>query len=255
MPRVKRSGDPDGVEAEAPLKPSTGGGSGSFLVRADDGNRYWCKTLNNLQHPRVPLNEQIVGRLGLLIGAPVCRPQLVRISPALVGWEFRPGSGRLLEEGWAHGSLAVDPALETRDIQMNRARDENPRRQAGIYALHDWTGGSDSQWLMEGADGMFHSHDHGHYLPGGPGWTIASLQASAAATFELPTPPTGLDAAELERLADALNAVTEQEIVEVVSKLPAAWPVQDDELEALVDFVNDRRQAVAQRLRALVPAV
>jgi hypothetical protein len=31
--------------------------------------------------------------------------------------------------------------------------------------------------------------------------------------------------------------------------------VQDDELEALVDFVHDRRQSVAERLRALVPAV
>jgi hypothetical protein len=54
---------------------SQGGGSGSFLIRANDGERYWCKTLNNLQNePRVPANEQLVARLGLLIGAPCARP-------------------------------------------------------------------------------------------------------------------------------------------------------------------------------------
>lgn len=38
----------------APLQQSKHGSSGSFLVLADDRNRYWCKTLNNLQSPRVP---------------------------------------------------------------------------------------------------------------------------------------------------------------------------------------------------------
>jgi hypothetical protein len=245
----------DGVVADAPLKPSTAGSSGSFLVLADDKNRYWCKTLNNLQDPRVPVNEQVVARLGVLIGAPVCEPQFVRMQGAVVGWEFRPGSGRRVEEGWAHGSLAVDPCVEIHDVATNRASDDNARRHAGIYALYDWTAGANGQWLMAGDDSTFHSHDHGHYFPGGPAWTVATLQASAASSFALPVPPTGLDETELERLAYRLDALTEQEIAGVMSNLPAEWPVRDEELEALIDFIYGRRQDVAQRLRALVPEV
>jgi hypothetical protein len=255
LPRVRREPQ-GGVEAVAPLQPSSAGSSGSFLIRADDGNRYWCKSLNNLQNePRVPVNEQLVARLGLLIGAPVCRPELVYIPAALVGWEIRPGSGRLLEEGWAHGSQAVDLVVETRDISANRGADDNRRRQAGIYALHDWCGGSDSQWLMAGPESEFHSHDHGHYFPGGPAWTIASLQGAAGTSYAIPTPPAGLDATELQQLAAQLEVVSEQDIATVASKIPAGWAVQDDELEALVDFIYDRRPQVAQRLRNLAGAV
>jgi hypothetical protein len=248
LPKVIRH-EPAGVTAVTPLVKSTAGGSGSFLALADDGSRYWCKTLNNCQHERVPTNEQVVARLGLLIGAPVCWPELVRIPAALVGWEFRPG--RVLEEGWAHGSLAVQPAVEAHDL-MNRALDDNARRHAGVYALFDWLGGSDPQWLTVGTDLEYHSHDHGHYFPGGPAWTTGSLQQEAATPFVLGQPTTGLDASELERLAVAVEAVSEEEVLSVMAKVPADWPVTDEELEALADFVLDRRSSVAGRLRSYV---
>lgn len=67
------------MTAVAALRQCNAGGSGSFLLLAEDGHRYWCKAINNFQSQRVPVNEQIVARLGHLIGAPVCDPQLVRI--------------------------------------------------------------------------------------------------------------------------------------------------------------------------------
>jgi hypothetical protein len=69
-----------------------------------------------------------------------------------------------LEEGWAHGSRAIDLVIETRDISLSRTTDDNARRQAGLYALHDWCCGQDAQWLMAGPESEFHSHDHGFYL-------------------------------------------------------------------------------------------
>jgi len=228
---------------------STAGGSASFLVLADDGVRYWCKTLNNCQHERVPANEQVVARLGGLINAPVCHPELVWIPPDLAGWEFRPG--RTLEERWAHGSLALEPVVEAHDL-MNRALDDNARRHAGIYALFDWLGGSDPQWLMVGTDAEYYSHDHGHYFPGGPAWTPDTLRQAASDAFVLGNPTNDLDGAELERLASAIEAVTEEEVVVVMQKVPTDWPVTDAELEALADFVLDRRASVAGRLRSYI---
>ena len=62
------------VDAEryviAPLLKSSVGGSGAFLGHADDQRRYWIKPLlNSDQGTRVPITEQIVGRVGALIGA------------------------------------------------------------------------------------------------------------------------------------------------------------------------------------------
>jgi hypothetical protein len=105
MPRVTRPAQPGGVTAILPLRQSNAGGSGSFLVRADDDARYWCKTLNNPQNPRVPINEEIAARVGVLARIAVCEPMLVYMPEDLAGWEFRQGHS--VEVGWAHGSSPV----------------------------------------------------------------------------------------------------------------------------------------------------
>jgi hypothetical protein len=233
-----------------PLRTSLAGGSGSFLLLADDDQRYWCKTLNNFQGERVPITEQIVARLATLIGAPACACTLVDVS-ALAGWEFKQGSGRLIEPGWAHGSLAVDPAIETRALD-HRNDDDNRRRHAGIHALCDWLAGGDLQWLRAvDQENAYYSHDHGFYLTG-PAWTEATLAAARDAPFASSLATERLDRDELGRLAGALEAITRQEIESELSKLPAEWPVSDQELEAVVDFALARREPVATRLRGLV---
>jgi hypothetical protein len=248
------SEDADGVRTErvqavAPLQQSNAGGSGSFLVRADDGRRYWCKVLNNTQgSPMVPVNEQLVGWLGTFLGVAVCEPRLVEIPEALVGWEFRPG--HRLEAGWAHGGLAVDGAIETHALER-RTSDDNSVRHAGFYALHDWLGGADPQWLYApGDDNRYYSHDHGHYF-WGPAWTPATLTVNAATPTPLGVASAGLDSAEIERLADRLDAVSEQEIVDALPKFPDDWPIGQSEIEAIVDFAVQRCPQVAQRTRSL----
>lgn len=252
IPRVPvvRSSNVDGVAATMPLRASTAGGSGSFLVLADDGQRYWCKTLNNFQSTRVPITEQVVGRLASLVGAPACEVALVRVD-AIAGWEFRPGSGRLVEAGWAHGSVAVDPAMETRMLE-HRSDDDNRRRHCGIYALCDWLAGADIQWLYGVAeDNAYYSHDHGFYLTG-PDWTETSLGVSREAPLPLSVPSAQLDHDEIIRLADVLEELERTAIDAELSRLPPGWPVTDHELDVLGEFVDHRRGSVAARLRALV---
>lgn len=254
MAEVVRGSEPEGVRAIAALQQSSAGGSGSFLIRGDDGGRYWCKALNNPQHPRVPINEQVVARLGELIGAAVCSPALVYISEDLArsGWEFRPGVQ--LERGWVHGSRAVDGVIETYSLD-HRGDDDNAVRHASFYALHDWLAGSDPQWLIAGGEqNRYYSHDHGHYFaPTGPAWTADALRQHVADTFTLPFDPAGLDDSELQRLAAALDALSRQDIAVSLAKLPTDWPIEDHELDALLEFVDLRRSPVAQRLRGLLP--
>lgn len=249
MTPVNRLRETQGIAAVLPLRASTGGSAGSFLLAADDGRRYWCKTLNNLQSPRVPITEQIVARLGRLIEAPVCEPELVLLD-GVEGFEFRPG--HRVEPGWAHGSLAVDPALEVRELR-DRSDDDNRRRHAGLFALHDWLAGDDAQWLYDtAADNAYFSHDHGFYLTG-PDWTEISLGQQIGADFSLTVDPAGLDPGELTRLAERLEALNKDEIEAEISSLPAGWPVGEGELQAVADFADARRGSVAQRLRRHLP--
>jgi len=242
----------DHVTAVLPLKQSTAGGSGAFLVRADDGRRYWCKAANNGQSARVPVNEQIVARLARLVGVEVCEPCLVRIPDDLVGWEFRPGLQ--LEAGWAHGSLAVKDAIETRTL-AHRGDDDNARRQAGFFVVFDWLHGGDAQWLYSTSESnAYYQHDNGHYFPNPPEWTPALLQAAVGQPNPLGNDSAGLDPDELNRLADALEALSREEITEALankSNISAIWRVDETDVEAVIDFAYARRPEVAARTRAL----
>ncbi len=129
---LARATEPTCPTAVAALKQSSSGGSGAFLVRSDDERRYWCKVLNNPQDPRVPINQQLVGRLGKWLGSAVCEASPVRIPSDLLGWEFR--QGRKLEQGIAHGSRALEHAVETRQPGHTH-EDENAERQTSLRVL------------------------------------------------------------------------------------------------------------------------
>ena len=234
----------------APLKRSSAGGSGAFLAVASDGRQYWVKPQNNGQGVRVPVTEQIIGRIGLLIGAPTCATHTVEIPPDLAGWEFRPGLR--LEAGIAHASLAVPDAVETREI-ARRGENSNATRHVGIIALYDLCWGGDPQWLTSTSrEYEYFSHDHGWYLPPeGPNWTEADMTTSLDVPHEFQDPlgGAGLDRTAITAIAARLDGITQANIVGVLSRIPRAWSVSDAELEAAGHFVLHRAPLVADRLR------
>jgi hypothetical protein len=242
---------PEGLTMIAPLQPSEGGSSGSFAARLSDGLRWYVKPLNNYQAEIVCVNEYVLGSLGRLIGAPVCEVAIVQITETHAGWGFKNGGPRVLESGLASASKAIPSSREERAL-IHRARDDNRRRQVGVYAMYDWCWGGDDQWLYDGAaDEALHSHDHGHYLPGGPTWSIASLAAVRDEPHVLGIAPDGLDPATIANVADNLDAVTRETIAQVLRRVPTSWPTTDTDLEALGAFLEVRAKPVATRLRTL----
>lgn len=178
---------------------SSDGGSSPFRGLTGDGN-FWVKPLNNTQSPHVTINEFVIARLGQLVGAPVCEVQVIRIRPELVGQPFC--AARQLEEGLACGSRDVPYVNPKRSLE-HRPEDDNRRRHAGVYALYDWCWGADDQWLYESVrENRLHSHDHGHFLPGGPDWTIPQLESCVDEPHQLAGDPSGLDVDALDRYAD-----------------------------------------------------
>lgn len=239
------------ISLVAPLKPSTQGGSGSFLGLASDGQRYWIKTTNNFQHPQVPVSEQIVGRVGTLLGVAVCPVKSVEITDdvAKARWEIRPGAGRFLEKGTAHASLEVVDCYETRQFEK-RDQDNNASRHVGLLALYDLCWGSDVQWLVASTqEYAYHGHDHGHFMSG-PGWTVAGLLDALDKPHEQGDNGANLNKDAITTIANKLDGLTQDLLVESLSKIPSTLPVSDAELETAGHFVLHRASTVASRIRA-----
>ena len=247
--RVAAPSDPPVIVL--PLHPSPRGGSGTFLAVDNEDREWWVKPLNNAQSERVVVTESIVGAAGRLIGAPVCETAIVHIPKELEGWEFRPG--RTLESGFAHASLAVEAAVEDRQLR-SRDDDDNRINHVGVLALYDWCWGGDPQWLYSTADeNRIFSHDHGWYLPEvGSGWTEQALVHRVDEPHEFNGPTTLLDQGETSRLARRLRSLTRADLCGILCNLPYEWPVTDSELECVGWFLERRAHPVARRLQASI---
>lgn len=242
------------IVAEVPLQQSPRGSSGTFLAKCSDGRRWWVKPSNTPQAGRVLVTEQIVGRAGALIAAPVCEVAVVRVPNELVGWEARPGLH--LEAGLSHGSLHVGDSVEERKKALvHRDRDDNAARLAGVFAIFDWCWGGDLQCLYaEYEDRKAFSHDHGWFLPeAGPTWSVASLMARVDEPHSLQMPTDGLARAEFLRLAAALRNIDRASLASVLREIPVEWAVPDADLETVGYFLEKRAPLVADRLEVLAP--
>ena len=229
------------------------GGSRPLQALGVDGKLYWVKLITNEQGPLVLVSEQIVGRCGALIGAPTCRVKLVEIPESLAGVI----SGIEVGPGLAHGSLDVPHTVNQRRL-VHRADDDNPRRHAGLFALHDWCWGQDSQWLFALSDeNKTYSHDHGHFFPGGPNWQRHPDRIRASVDephlLQAPHGATGLAPTAVRECAEALKAVTGCDLAKILSAIPREWPVENAELELLGFFLERRAQQVAARMLSLLP--
>ncbi len=251
-----RRGDEALITATAPLrKAQPPAGTKPVLVLADDGQRYWLKAINNPQRPNIPAVEQIVGRCGALIGAPVASVALVTIPEELAGYPLYPGVA--LEAGIAHGSLDVVSAQSIWSLD-HVERDDNRSRYSGLIALYDWCWGGDPQWLYqtgtkpnqtETFDYEYYSHDHGEYLLSREEWSLDTILPKVDEPHLLPRYPAPSMLLDSSGLAERITAVTHGQLVEVLSAIPSSWPVSDAQLELIGFFLERRRDAVAARVQ------
>jgi hypothetical protein len=226
-----------------------GGGSGSFRGLGSDAKEYFVKPPNQLQGGYVLASEFVVGQIGQVVGVAVCQSKLITIPADLAGHEFRPG--HQLAEGIGHASASVVDAQEVRGVPTRRTDDDNARRHAGLAALFDLCWGADEQYLHAVTDDWrIYSHDHGHYLPGGPTWTADLLRAQVATPHPLGFDVTGLSDEHLDAYATRLDTdLTTNVISAVLRRVPVAWAVPDVDLATLGWFIGERAAPVAQRLR------
>lgn len=238
------------LQLRAIVQPGGQSFASPFLGKCSDTRSWWIKPPDGTSRSLVA--EWVVGRLGILIGAPVCEVALVAIPSQLLPCEYAPGRTLVAGVGCASRDLAGTPT-EIRRVLQHRTDDDNKRRHAGVFALVDWFFGGDLQWLLDvDDDWALHSHDHGWYLPpGGPDWTVDALRATVGDARHTLGDTTGLDSVELGRLADAIESVTEDVIADVLKAVPVDWGIPTSDLDCLGWYIAERRSSVAARLRSI----
>ena len=213
-------------------------------LRCDDGETYVVKA----SHPgrpevsRMMIADHVVGRLGELLEAPVPSVALVEVpapliaaQPEMSGWS----------SGVAHGSRFIENTTEREGLSFVDAP-ANRERFARLAILFGWTQGSDQQFIYEKTVHLVYSHDHGHFFPGGPQWTEASLLAALhnAQTDQALVQGCNLNAQEIAAAVARLQATTVQQIEVVVTGVPAVWGITAGERTALREFLVQRRASL-----------
>jgi hypothetical protein len=138
------------IEHLRPLR----GGAQSHLLRASDGHCYVTKFQNNPQHIRVLANEMLATNLGLLLGLPMPRVEVIQVSDWLIehspelrfqlaGQQLMPKSGKHLGSLYVGGS---SPRL-TFDWLPNEMLKQvsNLADFARVLVLDKWTCNSDGR--------------------------------------------------------------------------------------------------------------
>lgn len=220
--------------------------AGAFNALCSDKHHRYVKSVDNPQeNPTIPLNDYLVGKLGRIIGAPVCEVELVAIPDMLRA--VRP-NGMPIAPGVASGSLDIGrEAILVHDLG-SRHLDDNQRRHCGILALCEWCAATDHQWLAVGSQMEYHSHDHGNYFTSAMWDSGSNLVHSSDECFLPPFRGDGLDLQERDRLVAVLRSDLRPQLVEVLQSVPHQWPITNDSLEDLGAFLEHRALRTADML-------
>lgn len=216
------------------------------LVVCDDLQEYVIK---GSQAGRMIFNDHVTAWLGSALGAPVGKPRFVDVPAELIALEPQMAH---LAAGVAHGTVWVPDYTEAESVQHADAPD-NRVRFAALAVLYGWMQAGNHQFIYKKTPpNLVVSVDHGHFLPGGPDWTLASLAGA---------PPPQVDEvleaachfvpAELEGPGRALRSLSDARIAAIVGRPPPTWNVTEGERIALAAYLADRRDRLVDTLHGL----
>lgn len=139
------------ISAVQHLRPLRGGAQ-SHLLKASDGACYVTKFQNNPQHIRVLANEMLATRLGLALGLPMPRVEVIEVSEWLIERteDLRiqlPGQWIPCRSGKQVGSRYIGPPGRTLDYVPSESlgRVRNLDDFARVLVLDKWTCNADTR--------------------------------------------------------------------------------------------------------------
>lgn len=213
-------------------------------IEGDDGHSYVVKGLRTDQPamPHAITTERTAGLLGQALGAPVPDVVLVDVS-GLVAVE--PAMAHMIP-GVVHGTRELDHCSERLAVTAP-GTDRNKKVFAGLAVLYGWFQAADHQ-LVATMDppGDVYSVDHGHFLPGGPTWSAATL-LSASPPAPDPNFAPHTRPADLEEVARRLEQIDDRGIAQALGQ-PTSWGVPLADRVALGQYLSSRRVKMIELL-------
>lgn len=223
-------------------------GSSSHAQRftCSDGDTYSVKFVGNQHGSRVLATEQIIGALALYVGAPVPAVAHVEAAEALLTANGILVNNAPAVAGVHHGSR-WERGCGGR-LWLEHAPDPvNRERFAALHVLYSWTVAADHQVIYKNDPPHFvFSVDHGHFLPGGPNWSAATLAQAALPTMDPQLASLALERSLYRPFAERLAAVTPEVIASCVARVHPSWAVPDTDLLALAEFLLVRAPQTVQ---------
>lgn len=210
-------------------------GSESFVVK--------FPKIGQTLHQRSFAAEQVVARLGELIGAPVGVPHVVRCNQSIMSLEaeLKDYSGEA-----CHATEKVEDLLKEVKSNYELGRSKRDREEAGQLAvLYGWCVAGDRQFLQikdKGASdfGGIVSVDHGLFFPAAQNWSAADLQNFTA----IPDPDAWFldaDPNSIVATKGKVKEVSDEKIAWSIAHVHQTWGVSDDDCVALAKFLSARR--------------
>ena len=243
---VARSTRPLPLQAKTYLGKRRSSFSNPVDLMCNDSNVYVVKgrQAGRADVSRAIVNDHIVGRLGTLLDAPVPQIALVEIPSELIA--AQPEMQHIIP-GIAHGSRSVEGVSEKLQIQHHDLS-ENRSRFVLLAVLFGWTVANDRQFFYNKAEPyLVYSFDHGHFFPGGPNWTEASLvQHQDARLDQHITQACSLLDEEIRDAVEQLRKIDDRAIAEVVAGPPDEWGLTQAERVALFKYLTGNRDSLLE---------
>ena len=246
------------VEAIRFVRPMGIGFAQAQLLGADDGNDYVVKFRSNPQGLRVLPNEWVAGGCASALDLPVPDIALVNVSQTLLDNTEELAAFRSTP-GLQFGSqfLPHGHAKPWRDV-LGKA--ENLDDLAGILVFDTWIHTKDRSWrssnvhVIQNPAGHYRViiFDHGWVFGGTPNWSTESLSqqrdvvvrpfmdGSVYNSFR----PHISGADPFDAWLRKLESFPPEIIWRLLDEVPAEWMVNQDEKEALADYLTHRRYLV-----------
>lgn len=131
--------------------------AGPAFVDCSDGFQYWIKGKPDLA--RENLTEQVVGSLGICLGAPVPMITIVKLGQTLHNVQPELNHHAI---GYVHASQNEPDCNDARPPILYHGEPENRSRFAALALLYTWTGASDHQFIYKKQPPrLVFSFDHG----------------------------------------------------------------------------------------------
>lgn len=235
-------------------KSMNGGGSGSQLLKCDDGNYYVVKLIGNNQGDHVLANEMVSYYLCRILGVPVPACEIIQVPSELTDI-INGKRGTNFKSGPAFGSYYINqkhkivvPALNSTLVKKTR----NVNKWVGAVLLDTIVQNEDrkGEHVLVGTEPdqstVFYLIDHGHTLGVTRGWN--SLNPGAIKVRNLYS-DVQIDENEKNNLKNILNGTDIKLLIQNVMRIPLRdWGIAEEEVFALERYIEGAIQKAIELL-------